>query len=79
MIANRAIPHLTPSRNALWLNWHAARDGKTEFTREYGRAMINWIMTYHPELEVRQTAYGMLKFLEKRGENGTRLEFRKKD
>lgn len=62
---NATVAALTPSRSALWLNWRIARYGVNERVREHGKAMLVWILTYHPELVVRETAQGMLKALEK--------------
>lgn len=59
------ITQLTPSRSSLWLNWRIARYGVTEQAREHGRAMIGWILTYHPDQIVRETALGMLKALQR--------------
>lgn len=60
------VTAITPSRTSLWLNWRVARYGSNEQVRDHGRAMLAWIQTYHPELIVRQTAYGMLKVLERK-------------
>lgn len=59
------VTQLTPSRSSLWLNWRIARYGVTEQAREHGKAMINWIMQYHNHEIVRQTAFGMLKVLQR--------------
>lgn len=60
------ITQLTPSRSSLWLNWRIARYGVTEQAREHGRAMVFWIFQFHPDLTVRETAFGMLKVLQRR-------------
>lgn len=59
------VSQLTPSRSSLWLNWRIARYGVTEQAREHGRAMIGWIETYHHDQIVRETAYGMLRVLQR--------------
>lgn len=61
------VTQLMPSRSSLWLNWRIARYGVTEQAREHGRAMVSWIFQFHPDEIVRQTAFGMLKVLQRRG------------
>lgn len=60
-----AVTTLTPSRTAMWLNWRVAKYGVTPEARDHGRAMIAWIFQYHPEQIVRETAFGMLKVLQR--------------
>ena len=59
------ITQLTPSRSSLWLNWCIARYGVNEQVREHGKAMLLWIMTYHKDQLVRETAIGMVRVLGK--------------
>lgn len=60
------VTQLTPSRSSLWLNWRIARYGVTEQSRHHGHAMIAWIFQYHRDQIVRETAFGMLKVLQRR-------------
>jgi len=60
------VSRFAPSRTALWLNYRIARYGVTEEAREHGLAMLTWIMTYNPDQLVRETAYGMLKAIQRR-------------
>lgn len=65
-VVSENVTQLTPSRSSLWLNWRIARYGVTEQAREHGTAMVFWIFQFHPDLTVRETAFGMLKVLQRR-------------
>jgi hypothetical protein len=59
-------PAITPSAQSLWCNYRAATSPFNALARAHGKHMLVWFSEYCSVSVVRETAAGMLRFLEGR-------------